>query len=127
MIFRTVARRSFPKPVVVRPVASSLTSINSSFDFKSLVGSSLNTPSSFHQLLAPDLTIHHRFIAPGNLVDVSYEEPATDAVEMELHGGVRRSVIKKKRTHGFLQRMASTGGRRVLRLRRNKGRKFLTV
>ena len=125
MIFRTVAR-SFPKPVVVRPVASSLTSIiNSSFDFKSLVGS--NTPSSFHQLLAPDLTIHHRFIAPGNLVDVSYEEPATDAVEMELHGGVRRSVIKKKRTHGFLQRMASTGGRRVLRLRRNKGRKFLTV
>ena len=126
MLFRTVAR-SFPKPVVVRPFASSLTSINSSFDFKSLVGSSLNTPSSFHQLLATDLTIHHRFIAPGNLVDVSYEEPATDAVEMELHGGVRRSVIKKKRTHGFLQRMASTGGRRVLRLRRNKGRKFLTV
>jgi len=121
MIFRSVAR-SFPKPV--RPVASS--SITSSY-FKSLVGFSLNTPSSLHQLLSTDLTIHHRFIAPGNLVDVSYEEPATDAVEMDLHGGVRRSVIKKKRTHGFLQRMASTGGRRVLRLRRNKGRKFLTV
>jgi large subunit ribosomal protein L34 len=62
------------------------------------------------------------------LIDISYNEPSgTNTLDMELHGGVRRSVIKKKRTHGFLQRMASTGGRRVLRLRRNKGRKFLTV
>ncbi len=37
------------------------------------------------------------------------------------------SKIKRLRSHGFRKRMASPGGRNVLKLRRAKGRKQLSV
>ena len=38
-----------------------------------------------------------------------------------------KSNIKRKRTHGFRKKMRSADGRKVIKRRRRKGRKHLTV
>lgn len=37
------------------------------------------------------------------------------------------SVIKKNRTHGFRARMSTKNGRKIIKVRTNKGRKKITV
>jgi large subunit ribosomal protein L34 len=39
----------------------------------------------------------------------------------------RPHKIKRKRTHGFLERMSTAGGRNVIKRRRKKGRKKLAL
>jgi len=59
----------------------------------------------------------------------------TSRLKHRVVGGVERSMkrtwqpkrIPRKRTHGFMARMATRGGRKVIKARRLKGRHKLTV
>jgi large subunit ribosomal protein L34 len=44
-----------------------------------------------------------------------------------MEKSIKLKKLKRKRKHGFFERTNSHGGQKVLKSRRNKGRKKLTV
>jgi large subunit ribosomal protein L34 len=56
-----------------------------------------------------------------------WRESAAEITEIKMKRTYQASKVRRARTHGFLLRMKTRGGRAVINARRAKGRKRLAV
>jgi large subunit ribosomal protein L34 len=68
-----------------------------------------------------------RSLADAPPAEVPGGAPGAPALDCATKRTYQPSVIRKKRRHGFLHRMSTTAGRRVLSHRRVKRRRFLSI
>lgn len=79
-------------------------------------------PHAARLAAAPAAELH----IPGAVEEVELDDGEEDELLFQKPT-YRPSVVRRKRKHGFLARLKSQGGRKVLQRRKLKGRKFLTV
>lgn len=68
-----------------------------------------------------------RQIIPGTARHTPASQRALRGTEANMKRTYQASKVRRARTHGFLVRMKSRGGRAVINARRAKGRKRLAV
>lgn len=64
---------------------------------------------------------------PGMAAAAATRSPPNAAESIDMKRTYQGSKVRRARTHGFLVRMKSRGGRGVIKARRAKGRKRLAV
>ena len=64
---------------------------------------------------------------PGKIADIARQIVRQTKVGLIMKRTYQASKVRRARTHGFLVRMKTRGGRAVINARRAKGRKRLAV